>query len=131
VDGPMSNCSNIPIEALDQKYDYFRVTEYAIRDGSGGMGRHRGGHGLRRKYEILADNVTLAHYSDRYRFTSDGAFGGEPGATARTKILRANGEEINMGSKASLTLGKGDILVGETGGGGGYGAPLQTDSHRQ
>ena len=108
---------------MDQKYDYFRVTEYAIRDGSGGAGRRHGGHGLRRKYEILADNVTLAHYSDRYRLSSDGAFGGEPGATARTIILRANGNEITMGSKASLTLGKGDILVGETGGGGGYGTP--------
>ena len=123
VDGPLSNCSNIPVEALDQRYDFFRVTEYAIRSGSGGAGRLRGGEGLRRRYEILADDVTLAHYSDRYRFPSDGAFGGKPGASARTRLLKRSGEEIAVGSKASHTLDRGDILIGETGGGGGYGAP--------
>ena len=82
---------------------------------------------MRRKYEILADDVTLAHYSDRYRFTLDGAFGGEPGASARTKIFKITGEETAMSSKASLTLGKGDILIGETGGGGGYGTPIEFD----
>ena len=123
VDGPLSNCSNIPIEALDRKYDFFRVTEYAIRSGSGGAGRSRGGDGLRRRYEILADDVTLAHYSDRYRLPSDGAFGGKPGMTARTRLLRRNGEEVAVGSKDGLTLGRGDVLVAETGGGGGYGVP--------
>ncbi len=123
VDGPLSNCSNIPIEALDRKYDFFRVTEYAIRSGSGGAGRTRGGDGLRRRYEILADGVTLAHYSDRYRLPSDGAFGGEPGASARTRLLKPSGEEVAVGSKTGLALGRGDVLVGETGGGGGYGVP--------
>lgn len=123
VDGPMSNCSNIPIEALDQKYKFFRVTEYTMRDGSGGWGRRKGGDGLRRKYEILENDVMLAHYSDRYKLESDGAFGGESGISARTRIFRADGEEVELGSKASLTLHKGDILVGETGGGGGYGSP--------
>ena len=55
VDGPLSNCSNIPVESLDQQYEFFRVTEYALRPDSGGQGRHRGGLGLRRKFEILDD----------------------------------------------------------------------------
>ena len=122
VSGLMSNCSNIPVEALDQKYDFFRVVEYALRSGSGGEGSFRGGDGLRRNYEILADDITLAHYSDRYRRTSDGIFGGEPGASARGTVLRAVGGETRMSSKASLKLHKGDVLICETGGGGGYGS---------
>jgi N-methylhydantoinase B len=120
----MSNCSNIPVEALDQKYGFFRVVEYSLRSDSGGDGAFRGGRGLCRKYEILADDISLAHYSDRYRQTSDGIFGGKPGASARGKVVRAAGGITIMGSKASLNLHKGDILVCETGGGGGYGDPL-------
>ncbi|MCY4499559.1 MAG: hydantoinase B/oxoprolinase family protein, partial [Rhodospirillaceae bacterium] len=59
IDGPLSNCSNIPVESLDQQYDFFRVTEYALRPDSGGRGKFRGGSGLRRRFEILADDVTL------------------------------------------------------------------------
>ena len=124
VSGLMSNCSNIPVEALDQKYGFFRVVEYSLRSDSGGDGAFRGGRGLCRKYEILADDISLAHYSDRYRQTSDGIFGGKPGASARGKVVRAAGGITIMGSKASLNLHKGDILVCETGGGGGYGDPL-------
>ena len=125
VSGLMSNCSNIPVEALDQKYSFFRVIEYSLRSDSGGDGAFRGGHGLCRTYELLADEISLAHYSDRYRFTSDGIFGGKPGASARGKVVRASGRTTVMGSKASLKLHKGDILVCETGGGGGYGEPLR------
>ncbi len=123
VSGLMSNCSNIPVEALDQKYDFFRVVEYSLRVGSGGEGAFRGGDGLCRTYEILAEDITLAHYSDRYRRTSDGIFGGEPGASARGRVLRAAGGTTIMGSKAGLKLHRGDVLVCETGGGGGYGKP--------
>ena len=89
-DGPLSNCSNIPVESLDQQYDFFRVTEYALRPDSGGRGKFRGGSGLRRRFEILADDVTLGHYSDRYRIAPDGAFGGEPGDLTRTRIIRGD-----------------------------------------
>ena len=36
VDGPLSNCSNTPIEALDQDFGFFRVLEYSLRPGSAG-----------------------------------------------------------------------------------------------
>ena len=130
IDGPLSNCSNIPIESLDQQYDFFRVTQYALRPDSGGQGQFRGGNGLLRKFEILADDITFAHYSDRYRIAPEGAFGGESGGHARTRVLRADGDELPVASKTSLKLKRGDVVVSETGGGGGYGDPAERSSDR-
>ena len=130
IDGPLSNCSNIPVESLDRQYDFFRVTEYALRPDSGGRGKFRGGNGLRRRFDILADDVTLAHYSDRYRIAPDGAFGGEPGDLARTWIVRKNGDRAPVASKTSLRLDRGDTLVTETSGGGGYGDPAERTAER-
>ena len=53
VDSPLSNCSNIPVEAIDMEHDFFRVVEYALVRGSGGKGEYRGGLGMRRVYEVL------------------------------------------------------------------------------
>src|SRR5690606_32415206 len=53
VDSPLSNCANVPIEAMDMEYDFFRVAEYGLVADSGGPGRHRGGLGFRRVYDIL------------------------------------------------------------------------------
>jgi N-methylhydantoinase B len=130
IDGPLSNCSNIPVESLDQQYDFFRVTEYALRPDSGGRGKFRGGNGLLRKFEVLADDITMAHYSDRYRVVPEGAFGGEPGDLASTRVVRKNGDEEPVLSKTSIKLNRGDVVISETGGGGGYGDPSERSTER-
>ncbi|MFB6265343.1 MAG: hydantoinase B/oxoprolinase family protein, partial [Bradymonadaceae bacterium] len=45
----MTNTLNTPVEALEHAYP-FRVERYALRDDSGGGGRHRGGRGVVRSY---------------------------------------------------------------------------------
>lgn len=124
VDSPLSNCGNVPIEAMDMEYDFFRVEEYSLIPDSGGLGQHRGGLGFCRRYHILDDNVTFATYSDRFRVAPEGLFGGEEGARAATHVLR-DGDVIELKSKTSFALQKGDILVAYTGGGAGYGDPHQ------
>ena len=66
VDGPLGNCSNVPVESLDMDFDFFRVREYSLIPDSGGGGAFRGGLGIRRRYEILADEVQYAQYGDRF-----------------------------------------------------------------
>ena len=48
VDSMLSNCSNIPIEAMESDYPFFRVEDYSLRSDSGGAGRQRGGMGFQR-----------------------------------------------------------------------------------
>ena len=126
VDSYVGNCSNIPIESLEQDYPFMMVEEYAIRRGSAGAGKHRGGMGVRRVYRILDDDVTFNCYSDRFRIAPWGLFGGQPGAPSRFSVERG-GEFIPLGSKVNFLLQKGDRLSIETAGAGGYGDPRDRD----
>src|SRR6266481_5824338 len=55
----MTNSLNTPAEALEYAYP-LRITQYSLRRGSGGVGRFRGGDGIVREVELLADaEVTL------------------------------------------------------------------------
>jgi len=124
VDGPLGNCSNAPVETLDMDFDYFRVSEYSLIQDSGGGGEFRGGLGVRRRYEILKDDVQYAQYGDRFQFQPEGLFAGEPGSLAYCTIERG-GEITQLKSKESAWLQTGDILTVNTGGGGGYGSPTR------
>jgi N-methylhydantoinase B len=120
ADGPsgvhvaMSNTLNTPVEALELEFP-LRVTTYAIRRGSGGDGRYRGGDGVIRELRALAD----MHYSlltERRRHAPPGANGGKPGEPGRNLL---DGEVLPP--KARGTLRTGQRLRIETPGGGGYG----------
>jgi N-methylhydantoinase B len=121
ADGPtavhvaMSNTLNTPIEALELEFP-LRAVEYAVRRGSGGAGRRRGGDGVVRELEALAE-MRYSLITERRRHAPPGADGGEPGAPGRNLL---NGEELP--AKASGTLRRGDRLRIETPGGGGHGA---------
>jgi N-methylhydantoinase B len=120
ADGPsavhvaMSNTLNTPIEALELEFP-LRAVRYAIRRGSGGGGRRRGGDGVVRELEALAE-MRYSLITERRRHAPPGADGGEPGAPGRNLL---NGEE--RPGKASGTLHPGDRLRIETPGGGGHG----------
>ena len=120
VDSMLSNCSNIPIEAMESDYPFFRVEDYSLRSNSGGAGRQRGGMGFQRIYRVLAEDVTFATYGDRFRIAPEGVFGGSPGAKAETFVERG-GKKIRLTSKQQFTLQPDDRLVVRTGGGGGFG----------
>jgi N-methylhydantoinase B len=120
ADGPsavhvaMSNTLNTPVEALELEFP-LRAVEYSLRRDSGGAGRHRGGDGVVREVEALAE-MRYSLITERRRHRPPGADGGEPGAPGRNLL---NGEELP--AKASGALRPGDRLRLETPGGGGYG----------
>jgi N-methylhydantoinase B len=130
VDGPLSNCSNTPIEALDQDFTFFRVLEYSLRPDSAGDGTTRGGLGLVRRVEILTDDVQISLYSDRFRRPPEGLFGGQPGTVGYLEIRRGD-ETIQLKSKDKMALRRGDVVTLAVGGGGGYGPPAGRAAERR
>lgn len=120
ADGPsaihvaMSNTRNTPVEALESEFP-LRVTEYSVRRGTGGAGRHRGGDGVVRELEALVP-MTYSVLAERRRHAPPGANGGSPGARGRTLL---DGAELPP--KAMGTLAPGSRLRLETPGGGGDG----------
>ncbi len=120
ADGPsgvhvaMSNTLNTPVEALELEFP-LRVTEYALRRGSGGGGRPRGGDGGVREVEALAP-MAWSLLTERRRHAPPGADGGEPGARGRNLL---DGRPLEP--KARGVLEPGQRLRLETPGGGGQG----------
>ena len=112
----MSNTLNTPVEALELSYP-LRVERYALRRGSGGAGRFRGGDGVVRELRAL-EPCRFSVVSERRARGPQGARGGEPGTPGRNRL---NGEELP--AKATLQLQAGDVVTIETPGGGGLGAP--------
>jgi N-methylhydantoinase B len=113
----MSNTLNTPIEALEMHYP-FRVTRYALRRGSGGAGRQRGGDGLVRSIQFRAP-ATVTLLSERRRFAPYGLQGGAPGARGTARLT--GDETRELPGKVTLTVTAGDELTIETPGGGGWG----------
>jgi len=120
ADGPsavhvaMSNTLNTPVEALELEFP-LRVVEYALRRGSGGEGRHRGGDGVVRELEAL-EPMDYSLLTERRRHPPPGADGGDAGAPGRNLL---DGREL--APKASGSLRPGQRLRLETPGGGGHG----------
>lgn len=122
VETDASNCMNYPAEAIEMGAPV-RVLRVALRKGSGGDGQHRGGLGLVKEFEVLCDGVTVTHRGEGHRYQAQGAQGGAPGQSAFSEIIRAGGKREPIGSKLVTTFNRGDRLVVETAGGGGWGAP--------
>ena len=124
----MTNTLNTPIEALET-YFPVRVREYRLRRESGGQGKFRGGDGIIRSLEMLADcQVTML--SDRRRHAPYGLNGGESGKTGKNYLI-VKGKRKKLPGKFSLSLSQGEIIRIETPGGGGWGRKPQTTDNRQ
>ena len=118
----MTNTLNTPVEALETAYP-FRIVRYALRRGSGGEGRHRGGEGMVREYEFLSP-CTVTVLSSRRVTAPWGLAGGGNGAPGRNLLLRADGVEEELPPQFTRRVFPGDRLRLETPGGGGWGKPL-------
>lgn len=120
----MTNTLNTPVEALEHAYP-LRVNTYALRRGSGGDGRHAGGDGVVRAYEVERQaEVTLM--TERRRRKPYGLQGGESG-TPGVNLRRGDGEQDEnrrceeLSGKCTMSLEPGEQLRIETPGGGGWG----------
>ncbi len=117
----MTNTRNTPVEALELAYP-LRVEEYRLIPESGGKGLHRGGDGVRRAIRLLAPSGVVSVIAERRRHEPAGLAGGTDGRSGRNLLVRA-GRERELPGKATLRVRRGDVLVVETPGGGGWGTP--------
>ena len=122
----MTNTMNTPVEALEFAFP-LRLKRYALRRGSGGDGKQRGGDGLIRDVEFLSPaRVTVL--SERRRLSPPGYHGGHHGAPGENILLRSGYEEIRLAGKETLDVAPGDILSIRTPGGGGWGPASNSNS---
>jgi N-methylhydantoinase B len=126
-DGPdclsagIHNLANNPVELVEAEFP-IRILRYGLRADSGGAGRHRGGLGAERSFEVLAD-CEFASQFDHVKFPVPGLHGGKYGAAAKITVERDGQQRELPGKSLGERLKAGDVVTILTQGGGGLGDP--------
>ncbi|MBI1738872.1 MAG: hydantoinase B/oxoprolinase family protein, partial [Acidobacteria bacterium] len=124
----MTNSLNSPVEVLEHAYP-LRVRKYGLRRGSGGKGRWRGGDGIVREIELLAE-TQVGLLCDRRETSPYGLSGGAPGAKGKNELV-VKGKAKRLAAKCSFYAPAGALVRVETPGGGGWGPPRRTQGRRK
>jgi N-methylhydantoinase B len=129
-DGLTNGCSTIgisktpPIEVMEQ---YFPVLyrEYALREGSGGAGEHRGGFGIQYSIELRRGDAQASFVMDHGRVGPQGVLGGQDGAPNTVTVWRDNEAYVplHLSKDQGIAIKAGDRVDVATPGGGGFGDP--------
>lgn len=126
VDTLYANTRNNPIEDIESHYP-LRVTQYELREGSGGAGTWRGGLGSIREIEFLEETgFSLEGEGSVWR--PPGLFGGEDGTPGRILLNPDTDREEELPSKFPYRKAKAGDRVRMLGpSGGGYGPAAERD----
>jgi 5-oxoprolinase (ATP-hydrolysing) len=121
VQSHMTNSRLTDPEILEARYPV-RVETFALRRGSGGDGRWRGGDGVVRQLRFLEPMQVVLLTGSR-RVPPFGLAGGEAGSCGRNLLLKPHQSELPLPGVAQVEIQAGEALRLETPGGGGYGSP--------
>jgi 5-oxoprolinase (ATP-hydrolysing) len=115
----MTNSRLTDPEVLESRFPVL-LRRFAIRAGSGGDGKHRGGDGLTRQIEFR-EAMTVAILSNHRRVAPFGAGGGAAGAPGVNRLKHHDGRSELLAATAEVAVEPGDVISIETPGGGGFG----------
>jgi N-methylhydantoinase B len=118
---------NSPSEQLEAKYPVL-VERYAIREDSAGAGRTRGGLGAEMVVQALS-GFSLTTRIDRMHCKPWGLEGGKD-AAGNAIGIRRNGQwdmDLPNAKVFNVRLNRGDAYMMQSGGGGGFGDPMERD----
>ena len=133
-DGLSNGCSTIgiskapPVEIMEQTYPIL-YRRYALREGSGGAGEHRGGFGLEYEIELLRGTARASFVMDHGRTGPQGVLGGQDGAVNQVEITSGGQTFVppHLSKAQDIALQPGDRVRVRTPGGGGFGDPARRD----
>ena len=125
---PVSNMPNTPIETIESAQPLL-VRGYGFVPDTGGLGKYRGGLGMVREFQILAEEAMVQIRSDRTRYAPWGVCGGKPGTKTRI-TLNPDSEDRVLPSKFLLELKRDDVVRLVQAGGGGYSDPMEREPER-
>ncbi|MGI9370865.1 MAG: hydantoinase B/oxoprolinase family protein [Hyphomicrobiales bacterium] len=121
---PISTATIPPLEILEAAYPVM-FTQWALRPGSGGKGKHRGGLGAIYEIELLEESADVFLFGERGKYAPAGVAGGEGGAKNRFSYETDDGDATPpfVSKMVGIKLKRGQKVRLETPGGGGYGPP--------
>jgi N-methylhydantoinase B len=125
---PISTATIPPLEILEAAYPVM-FTRWGLRGDSGGPGAHRGGLGAVYEIELLEEQADVFLFGERGKFAPPGVVGGHSAAKNRFSYQQGNRVETppQVSKMVGIAITRGEKLLLETPGGGGYGAPHERD----
>lgn len=134
-DGISNGCSTIgiskttPIEIMEQRYPVL-FDRYALHEGSGGAGEHRGGFGVSYAVRLRRGEARASMVMDHGRTGPRGALGGEDGGTNKVRVEAGGTDYVppHLSKDQDIHLRPGDVVNVATPGGGGYGDPFRREA---
>ena len=136
-DGLTNGCSTIgiskspPVEIMEQAYPVL-YRHYALREGSGGAGKLRGGFGLAYEVELLRGEARASFVMDHGRVGPQGVLGGKDGGVNTVVVTSGGREHVppHLSKEQDIPLSAGDTVRVGTPGGGGYGDPFDREPEK-
>ncbi|WP_420725931.1 hydantoinase B/oxoprolinase family protein [Hwanghaeella sp. LZ110] len=137
-DGLTNGCSTIgisksqPIEVLEQYYPVL-FERYALAEGSGGAGQHRGGFGINYRVRVRRGEARASMVMDHGRTGPQGALNGSEGGANTVRFDFKDGSThtpLHLSKEQDITVRPGDVIDVCTPGGGGYGNPSNRDPQK-
>jgi N-methylhydantoinase B len=117
----ITNTSNLPVESIEMEYPLM-VNSYRLIEGSGGVGRHRGGLGLERVIEPINHECTFNGAGERFTQRPWGIFGGAEGMSGEFLKLDSDGNQKRLPNKPiGISIAEKEAVIIRTPGAGGYG----------
>lgn len=113
------NSLETSVEEIERRFPLL-IRQFGLRQGSGGKGQFRGGHGMSREYELLAP-AELCWLHQSVKDPRKGVKGGLNGEPAEIFVLRKGSKTVLAESFGQIQLQAGDLLYVSSGGGGGFG----------
>jgi 5-oxoprolinase (ATP-hydrolysing) len=115
----MTNSRLTDPEVLEFRFPV-RLESYAIRQGSGGAGRWKGGDGGVRRVRFL-EPMTAGILSNGRIHPAFGAAGGHSGLPGINRVVRSDGRVEELAHIGQVEMQAGDVFEIHTPGGGGFG----------
>jgi 5-oxoprolinase (ATP-hydrolysing) len=126
----MTNTRITDPELLEKRYPVL-LREFSITEGSGGVGKWRGGNGIRRVYEFYRD-LNASIVSERRVTRPYGMLGGGEGRSGVNYIVKKQGSRwCRLGGRKDFKVEKGDWFVIDTPGGGGWGVQSEENENEE
>jgi len=117
-------CSrNLPVEIEETKNPTI-VERYELITDSAGLGTYRGGLGVRRDYRMLQTGHMIS-ILERCTAPGQGMLGGKTAQPTHGIIESSIHGSIRITKTPATPFAAGDLISIRTGGGGGWGDPLQ------
>jgi N-methylhydantoinase B len=125
------DCSNTPVEVLELRFPV-RCGQFSLRTEAAGAGQYRGGAGVFRDLLVLQQDSMVKTASESSKDPiSRGVRGGRTALPTHVELIHPDGRVEKVTERIEdRPVPVGSVLRQATGGGGGYGNPLDRDPQR-